>query len=146
MFRSFSVSLKHPSVTVGVAKSRLPGSLEVYVTGSKTAELLRVVIDGTNPTGQQAFPPLSYTFTPSLNQPSAVALELSLAFKDFLVGRHRADTGLVRVQFFVEGAQPAAVVIPVDEFLRLYREVWSRFCRLLRNRKPKALHQTPKGY
>ncbi len=121
MFRSYSVQLKNPAVTVGVASSRLPGSLEVYVNGSKPAELLRVIIDGTNPTGQQAFPPLSYTFSPSLAKPAAVALELSLAFKDFLVGRHRAESGLVRVQFFVEGAQAASVLLPVDELIRIYR-------------------------
>jgi len=123
VFRSFSVSLKNPAVTVGVGHSRLPGTIEIYTTAprSGSAELLRVSVEGTNATGQEAFPPLSYTFTPSLNHATAVALEVSLAFKDFLVGRHRGTSGLIRIQFFVEGAQGASVLIPVEQFLRLYR-------------------------
>lgn len=122
MFRSFSVSLKAQGLTFTICRSRVPGTMEVSVDGPvKKAELLRVTVEGTNATGQQAFPPLIYTFTPSLNKPSAVALELSLAFKDFLVGKHKSTQGLLRVQFFVDGAQPVSALIPVENYLRLYR-------------------------
>ncbi len=123
MFRSsFTVSIKAQGLTLGVCRSRVPGTLEVFVDGPvKRAELLRVTVEGTNATGQQAFPPLSYTFTPSIDAPAAAALELSLPFKDFLVGKEKSTHGLLRIQFYVDGAQPVSALLPVESFLRLYR-------------------------
>lgn len=121
---SYTVSIKAQGLTLGVCRSRMPGTMEVFLDSSgrkSAAELLRVTVEGTNATGQQAFPPLSFTFSPSLYKPTTVNLELSLPFKEFLVGLHRSQSGLLRVQFFAEGAQPASVLLSTEEFIRLYR-------------------------